>query len=83
MQGDKIYVFAKFKALEDITINLHYGLQTAVFNPIIGYLTDNGVIETNTSIDYTKKEITQIPYLVYAKKTMETLCTARCMIKVL
>lgn len=68
MQGDKIYVFAKFKALEDITINLHYGLQTAVFNPIIGYLTDNGIIETNTSIDYDKKEITQIPYLVYAKK---------------
>lgn len=65
---DKIFLFAKFKALEDITINLHYGLQTDKFNPIIGYLTDNGLTETDTSVDYEEKNILFLPSLVYAKK---------------
>lgn len=68
MFGDKIYVFAKFTALEDITINLHYGLQTDKFNPIIGYLNESGLYETNTNIDYEYKNIYSLPSLIYAKR---------------
>ena len=46
--GDnRIHVLAEFTALEEINIELHYGLQTDKFNPNLRALTDDGLIDIN------------------------------------
>lgn len=52
IKGDKIYLHSAFRALEDIVIELHYGLQTVSHNPFMYFMSDDGVVKYDTAEDY-------------------------------
>lgn len=48
LNGDgKIHIQSIFKALEDVDIYTHYGIQTVYFTPYSIFITDKGIIEKN------------------------------------
>ena len=70
--GDKIFVKANFEALEKISINLHYGLQTDKFFNKVGFYYDGGYLAKYTT-DNQKNDINGLPYLVYTRRNSDNL----------
>lgn len=68
--NDKIYLYAKFKALENININLHYGMQIDKMNPYIFIHTNDGIRTINSSIEESDEiDIVGEPYLLYGENS--------------
>ena len=70
--GDKIFVKANFEALEKISINLHYGLQTDNFYNKVGFYYDGGYLAKDTT-DNQINNINGLPYLVYTRRNSDNL----------